>query len=1041
MPRSPKARHGWLAWLYGLVLGLYLSTPAWAAFTPSPSPLLSAAAVPPNLMMLVDNSGSMNNLIRSTAFDQSVTRPAVYACVYYYDCNTISGLDMDSENILVGNLNRGGCLLGYTGLYRNNTRYCLKLPDPVGGGNTRYSANYLSYLIGLMGNSTSKDYTDGSIPNDYRINVARTVASQLVTANRALRIGLATFNPPVTGNPGPGGKIAQVIADLQATTTTTQAQANTNYNNLLSSIGGLTASANTPLAETYYEITRYMRGLSPYYNSTPATYTSPIQYRCQKNFGVVITDGLPTYDRTFPSSDPAYTSGNTLPNWDNVNNDGDNLNGDGEGDTLYLDDVAKFAYDIDMRTAANGSDLAGKNWDATDFTQQNLLTYTVGFTAANQMLSDAANYGHGTYYQASDANSLTTALTAALNAISAQSGSGATGSANSSSLTSSSFYYQATYNPLDWRGTIKAFSFNSDGTLNSGTPTWSTDSTVAVGTSTSLYQSWNTATNAPVTFNFANLSPLQQTAMSVGLPLGTTGNDLVEWTKGTNKAGLRTRTVLIGDIINSPVAYASPTDINASDTAGDTSYSTFVTSKATNMTPSIVFNDNLGFTNVLTASSGARRYAYMPSTALNGLVNVADTGYANGAAHRFQNDGQVSIFDAQINGAWNTVALGGTGAGGKGYYAIRLYSNGNNSPSALWEINSTTAGFTDLGYAYAKPQVARLADGTWAAFIANGYGSTSGNAALYVVNLSTGALIRKITINTAETDNGLSSVALRVNASDVVQYAYAGDLKGRLWKFDLTSSASASWGVAFSGNPLLTASGGANQPITAQPLVVANPAGGYNVFVGTGKFMETTDKTTTAVQAFYAVRDTDSSTANYTVSDLTAQSITGTYSSGGDTYMTTSQNPVDYTSKKGWYMPLSYNNTLVGERVIFQASYSRGRIIFTTAGVDTSDPCSAQGFGRIVLLQAFTGQMFVNSMINGTTTPNSGLVIATGYAGGVAVLFGDSTGTDVLQANTSSGALVTRKLNGTGTCTGDSCSGSPGSLPGASRRIMWRQIQ
>ena len=100
-----------------------------------------------------------------------------------------------------------------------------------------------------------------------------------------------------------------------------------------------------------------MRGMAPYYNSTPTTYTSPIQYRCQKNYGVVITDGLPTFDRTFPTNDPL--GGSRLPNWDGVNNDGNNLNGDGEGDTLYLDDIAKFAFDIDMRSS--GTDAAGKS--------------------------------------------------------------------------------------------------------------------------------------------------------------------------------------------------------------------------------------------------------------------------------------------------------------------------------------------------------------------------------------------------------------------------------------------------------------------------------------------------------------------------------------------------------------------------------------------------------------------------------------------------------------------------------------------------------
>ncbi len=93
-----------------------------------------------------------------------------------------------------------------------------------------------------------------------------------------------------------------------------------------------------------------------------------------------------------------------MPNWDGINNDGNNLNGDDEGDTLYLDDIAKFAFDIDMRST--GTDAAGKSWNAVDFPKQNMNTYTVGFTADNDMLSDAASYGQGKYYQATDSTGL-----------------------------------------------------------------------------------------------------------------------------------------------------------------------------------------------------------------------------------------------------------------------------------------------------------------------------------------------------------------------------------------------------------------------------------------------------------------------------------------------------------------------------------------------------------------------------------------------------------------------------------------------------------
>ncbi|MGY4490693.1 pilus assembly protein [Pseudomonas sp. TE3610] len=1044
MQNSKRSLPRWVSLVWGLLLAFYIGVPAHAAFSPSSSPLLSAAAVTPNVMLLVDDSGSMNSIIWATAFDPNATWAQVYTCTTS-NCSRGTTLDMSDTNILLSSLSTSGCSgSGYYSFYKGtSTPLCLKLPDPVGGKDTRYSAAYLAYLIKLA-NGSNTDFTTGNVPNDYRINVARTVSAALVTANRNLRIGLATFNSPTTFDRGPGGYIARSISDLQAVTgpttatTTSTSQATTNYNNLLSSINGLAAVANTPLAETYYEITRYMRGMTPYYNSTPSTYTSPIQYRCQKNFGVVITDGLPTYDRTFPTNDPL--GGSKLPNWDGVNNDGDDLNGDSEGDTLYLDDIAKFAYDIDMRAASTTStDAASKSWDAADFPKQNMFTYTVGFTASNQMLSDAASYGHGKYYQAIDSASLTTALSSALSDITSKAGSGGAGATNSSTLSSTTVYYQTLYDPADWRGVINAYSISTAGVVSS-TASWTTNTTMAIGTAGTSFESFNTTTGLPITMAYANYSPAQQTVLNANLPTGITGINLVNWSQGTNITGLRTRTVQLGDIINSPLTLASATDQTASDLTNDSTYTAYLAVKAANMTPRLLVNDNEGYFNVLN-TSGVRSYAYMPSTALASLYKVSDTNYINGTSHTFLNDGQVAVYDAQVGTLWKTIALTGTGGAGKAYTAVQLFdgTTKSNTPKALWELRPDTATtFANLGYAYSKPEVARLPDGTWAAFIANGYGSTKGVASLFVVNLATGALIKEIVAESSNGSNGLSSVKLKVNASNVVQAAYGGDLLGHMWKFDLSSTATASWAVAFSGNPLFTAPGGSTQPITAQPLLITNSTSGKMVYFGTGKLMETADKTTTDNQSFYAVWDADNATGNYTVSNLQSQSITGTYTSGTSQYLTTSANTTNYTSLKGWYIPLVYGTLLTGNRVIYQAAYTTGRIVFTTADIDTTDPCSSQGSGYVIELDALNGSLLsypvldtdADGKVTSTDTRVAGLYISTGIPNLNSIISVAATSTTTASqrklVNDSSGTL-TNLVEAGGTTT-----------PG---RILWRQIQ
>ncbi|MHC8335829.1 pilus assembly protein [Pseudomonas sp. LB3P25] len=1012
----------------GMLLGFYLSAPAYA-FTPSDSPLLSAAAVAPNVMLLIDDSGSMNSIVWAADFDPTVTnRPQVTICSSDDSCQEGQNLNMTDTNIFLSSLNRGGCASGYVGFFKGSqgvNSFCLKLPDPVGGQNTRYSANYLSYLISLA-NSSTKDFTTGSIPTDYRMNVARKVSTDLVTSNRGLRIGLATFNPVTSNNPGNGGFIARSISDLSV---------ESNFNDLVASINGLTAVANTPLAEAYYEVTRYMRGMAPFYNSAPATYTSPIQYRCQKNYGVVITDGLPTHDRTFPTDDPQAVAqgGPRLPNWDGVDNDGPG--GDDEGDTLYLDDIAKFAFDIDMRTT--GTDSASKSWDAADSPKQNMNTYTVGFATSNQMLSDAASYGQGKYYQATDSTGLNSALSSALSDITSKAGSGGGGVTSGTILASDSSYFQSSYDPKDWRGTIKSYGFTSGGAVNTASVLWTTDTAIVPGATVPTYQSWNTLTKAAVTLAYANFSPAQQTSLNQSLPIGITGSDLVEWSKGTNKVGLKVRSVLLGDIINSPLALASPTDQTASDLSGDTTYSTYLATKATSMNASLVVNANDGFVNVINTSNGTRRYAFMPSSVLPSLRYIADPTYINGVSHKFLVDGQVGVFDAQLNSAWKTLALGGTGAGGRTFYALQLFdASAGNVTKALWEISAPTTpdsknDFNDLGYAYARPEVARLADpdGRWAAFISNGYGSNSGVAALYVVDIRDGSLIKKIVVDGSETTNGLSSVKLRVNSQNVVQAAYGGDLKGRLWKFDLSAKSPGSWDLAFSRKPLFTTAGGVTQPITAQPLLADNSLGGKDVFFGTGKFNETADKTNKDIQAFYAVWDAEGGSGKITTSSLQAQAVTGVFSGSSGQFITTSQNDVTYPAKKGWYLPLVYNNVLTGERVINQASLVADRIVFTTASVDTTDPCDSFGTGKLVELDAFSGKMLNYAVLD---TNGDGLVdikdsISSGviFTGGIPTLNAIVNNASRKIVNDSSGGI-------------SSLVEKPG---GGSRRIMWRQIQ
>lgn len=138
--RNIEARTGrrrWLLQLFcGAAMSLYLAAPTYA-FTPSDSPLLNAAAVAPNVMLLLDDSGSMNNIIWAAGFDPTVARTPVTICLSNGTCLKGRDLDMTDDNISLSSLTRGTCSKGWYGFYNSSflglDSLCLKLPDPVGG--------------------------------------------------------------------------------------------------------------------------------------------------------------------------------------------------------------------------------------------------------------------------------------------------------------------------------------------------------------------------------------------------------------------------------------------------------------------------------------------------------------------------------------------------------------------------------------------------------------------------------------------------------------------------------------------------------------------------------------------------------------------------------------------------------------------------------------------------------------------------------------------------------------------------------------------
>lgn len=652
-----------------LIGGMLLAVAQGAgAVAISQVPLFITSSVTPNVMLMVDNSGSMNNVVWADEYDGKVT---------YDDWSPlVSGNEVwtaQDGNVTLSYLNnstrRGSCATDWVrGVNAaGTTTKCLRLPDPVGGRASRYAGNYLNYLFSTYAHNT--DLRGGQIPSDYRMNVARNVATNLVNNYTSLRLGLSSFNPPGS-DPAPGGKINAACGSSQAA--------------LLSGISSLAATTWTPLAETLYEITRYFRGMTSYYNTATlaSAYTSPIQYRCQKNFVIIITDGFPTNDSGIPLDDPADVAdaSRSLPNWDglapettadqypNFPQYSDGFQGgpdSAEGNTLYLDDMAKFAYDIDLRTG--GYDDTGVSFDDPAHLQQNLVTYTVGFAAENQMMADAAEHGTGYYYTASNEDQLNAALQAAFSDIIARTSSAASVATNSTRLAADTFIYQARFSSADWGGQLLAYPIAGDGSI--GSVAWNAADKIPAPPARSVYTYDPTAAvgSRGRDFLWASLNAAQQALLNKDAS-GVTdalGSQRLDYIRGdrANEApsgvGFRTRSSVLGDIINSDPLFVFRQNfgLEALPGAEGGSYKAFRGgSTYTGRRPMVYVAANDGMLHGFDAKTGDEVFAYVPDAAIGRLSQTTDAAF--NTSHQLIHDGSPRAMDAYIGGSWRTVLIG-----------------------------------------------------------------------------------------------------------------------------------------------------------------------------------------------------------------------------------------------------------------------------------------------------------------------------------------------------------------------------------------------
>ncbi|MCP1660758.1 PilC family type IV pilus tip adhesin [Neisseria perflava] len=877
-----------------------------------------------------------------------------------------------------------------------------------------------------------------------------------------------------------------------------------NYETVITQVGKLGASGVTPTTSRYYSVVENI--------VKPA-----IEYRCQKSYVVLMSDGdansscstvsgqrvvswftntdyygtqtsgtCVDYKSYVGSSLGYYTNyvisgyyyGNNFHTFWDVNTGLSFLS-----DTLASKDIKSYASD--------GTDAAGKSWDgdagdpggASTYSNQLIDTFTVGF--GSDISDDGASYlkqgasSDDYYFSATSSDDLLSAFESIFSSISAATTSTnveTTGSTSPATASTGLSDLAATVyvDTGSWSSQLRFYSVNSDGTYNttSYTQPYFDNRKTLINTGNGVYWA-DDVTDENVDNSFFGITTasnenewknallpwtVRSTSVSDSTIAAQTGNSQ---TYRVRESGERD----LGDILDGSVAA-----IGDETAYGNAEF--------------LAAASNDGMVHLFQSTSSSYPYelrlSYLPaamdredvdgsdSTSGKMLKYMANENYGSSIAHRYGVNGGFVLrrTSGDSDGDRKTFMFGSMGQGGRGAYALNVGALADSSESD-WNDDvpmfETAKGDDNaLGYTIGSPQIGRVSisrnsDQTasiesnvrYAGFLGSGYrvqavSDSSNETALYVYEMlglemgsgsaygtsagTVGEVLAKITVSDGV--GGLSQPTLvDADFDGLIDVAYAGDRGGNMYRFDLRGTSPSKWTV----NRIYQ--GSTSQPITSAPAVSRRSANKYVVIFGTGSDVYQDDLENTDQQAVYGIYDdltADASDA--TADDLLEQTMTV---SDGYVYLT---NDTVGSSQKGWMFNLTSGT---GERVVVKPTMILRTAVITTRTYTTTetsttasstDKClpastttATTGTTSIIGVNALNGGALSSSSARFTTYTYT-LNGATYYANGYANLSGIVSFTYVSSAKTSDSAVTADgDSGGSGTDSDLTTSGSAAS--------------
>lgn len=968
---------------------------------------VTGVQVSPNVLIIFDNSSSMTDPHQDVPdYNPNRTNPApTYSGSYSnYEVYKKSGNDWIPykndyrTDILCTTAQES---LAVDGFWNGK----LKSDTNCGGGSNVFlqTGNYMNYLA-LSETS-----------NQPRLGLAKGIIHSYVNSTEGVRFGLMVFNGD--DKDGKGGRIAAPVSG--------------DKNALFTALSNITTSnvVNwTPLAETFYEAMLYFKGAASHYNPG-TTYTSPIQYWCQKNYVIIITDGAPTYDVADDAASPILSA---IGDYDNDGRDPGTYSLYG---SHYLDDVAKYVHLNDLTTSFTG--------------RQNLTVYTIGFNPSQlaldtTLLESTATNGGGKSFYCSSAQAFRLALQSFIEEILAKSVSYVAPTVPISQMertTSVDRMYLGMFKPTEksfWKGNVKKFGIATANDASKGIVVGDIvdkNGNLAIDSSTSgIYDTavsyWGTSEDGGETEKGGVGEILKNRDFSVNQRKIYTYNTSVGNSDLTHSSNIFNTTnitpAMLGytgstatDDANKLInflygydAYDADGDLNTTEKRswilGAIIHSRPLVLQYTSRTV-IFVGANDGMLHAFDDTSGEELWAFIPPDLLTKLQNLT------GNTIEFFVDGSPKVYE----GPSQKILVCGERRGGNRYFALDITDP--LRPLLLWQIHPGLTNYSEMGQTWSSPLMGKVKIGTddkWVIFIGGGYDTNQDNLpvsssmndasgyAVYVIDVLTGGLVWKYT----KANNALMKYSIPSDVSKVdtngdgrIDRLYVGDMGGQMWRFDISDPLTSNWTakLLFDSNDPAPTSGDRRKIFYPPDVGLENDSGGDYELVIFGTGDREHPKEYAVYNRLYAVKDRNPTTPlkEADLADVTLDLLqTGTSEQKQNTYN-------ELRTKSGWFIILSQNSgekCLAPPLLFYRIAYYT---TFTPQIGSSSDPCFlGEGTARLYAVGYLTGNAIFNfdltndvsettlgagdrSIVIGTAIPSGAIIAvvggssATGYIG------------------------------------------------------------